>query len=181
MDELRFVMILVILCYVYFFVYAIVELWKSYAIKIKYRPGVKFGGKIRYLSGLNIPEQTIMTVVGKRDEMILVGMGREFHIPMERILTVERLTHTEVHHQMVSNPGGAVAGAMMGSILAAAILGSPTLEKYTLRGKLVVLTYRQEDNVRYIFFDGSRYQNTIRNMLRNFHQSRKSSNLRVDL
>lgn len=181
MDELDFFLVMVILCYAYFVIYAIVELWKAFALKIKYRPGVKFGGKIRYLSGLNVPEQTVMTVVGKQNEMILVGMGREFHIPMERILTIEKLTHTEVHHQMVSNPGGAVAGAMMGSVLGAIILGSPTLEKYTLKGRLVVLTYRQEENVRYIFFDGSRYQNTIGNMLRNFRKFRKSTNLRVDL
>jgi len=130
---------------------------------------------------LNIPEQTIMMAVGKKEELILTGVGQEFHISMDKILTIEKLTHSEVHHQMVSNTAGAIAGAMVGGALGAILLGTPSLEKYTVKGKLVILAYQSGSGVQYILFDGFRYLNTIQNMLRFFRKYKRKQNMRVDL
>jgi len=170
---------LILMCFLG--IWGTVVLAQHIAVKIRYRPGVVFGGKIKYLSGLNIPEQTIMMAVGKKEELILAGVGQEFHISMEKILSIERLTHSEVHHQMVSNTAGAIAGAMVGGALGAIILGTPSLEKYTVKGKLVVLAYQTEREIQYILFDGSKCQSTIQNMLRFFRKYKRKLSVRVDL
>lgn len=176
---------LVIACYFLFCCFlgawGIALLLQHIAFKIRYRPGVVFGGKIKYLSGLNIPEQTIMMAVGKKNELILSGVGQEFHISIEKIVSIERLTHSEVHHQIVANTAGAIAGAMVGGALGAIVLGSPSLKKYTVKGKLVVLAHQTENGIQYMLFDGSRYQNTIQSMLRFFKKCKTRRSVRIDL
>ena len=178
-GELVVLSFLLLMCFLG--IWGTAVLVQNISVKIKYRPGVLFGGKIKYLSGLNIPEQTIMRVIWKKNELVLAGVGQEFHLSMEKILSIERLTHSEVHHQMVSNTAGAIAGAMVGGALGAIILGTPSLEKYTVKGRLVVLAYQNGSGVQYIFFDGSRYQNTIQNMLRFFRKRKRKLSVRVDL
>lgn len=181
MSDAEWVVMYFLLLMFSFGICGTVLLIRHVSVKIRYRPGVVFGGKIKYLSGLNIPEQTIMMAVGKKNELVLAGVGQEFHISVEKIISIERLTHSEVHHQMVSNTAGAIAGAMVGGALGAIILGTPSLEKYTVKGKLVVLAYQNGSGVQYIFFDGSRYQNTIQNMLRFFRKRKKKLSVRIDL
>lgn len=150
-------------------------------MKRRYGPEARCYGKVKYLSGLNLPSGMICKLVCFGDRLLLMANGQELTLSADKLIYVDILSKREITKQYVSNPGGAIAGAMLGGALGAVILGGPTKETLQTTRKNLVITYRNGETPVYILFDASYREGFVRKVMQQYKYLRKNPNLKIEL
>lgn len=175
------IVILLSLLLVGSFVWSIVAAVKHTATKIKYRGDYLSGGKVKHTSGLNLPDGTICKLICLKSKMIFSANGQEIILPGEKLVSVEIMSKTEIKKQYVSNPSGALAGALVGGVLGAVVFGTPTKKELRIPRKNLVVTYLKNGDPAFILFDATYNDIYATRIVRDYKYLRKNAAYKTEL
>lgn len=106
-------------------------------------------------AGLNLPSGSICKLYCLHDEFIFEARKQETHLSIRKIQSITMLKNIDIQQQIVSNAGGAIAGAMMGGAIGALIGGVPIDVTAKRRSKSLVITYQGATGCRPFFSIGT--------------------------
>ena len=148
----------------------------------KYGKGeFRFFGKLKFISGLNLPQNAKCKVICLNNKIVIESIGQEFNLPTEKIINVDILTNAEIQKQYVSSVGGAIAGAMVLGPFGAILGGVATQRKIKTSTKYLIFAYRSEDKISYIVFDASSNILIAKKFCKEFKELNKKSRINVDI
>ena len=90
-------------------------------------------------------------------------------------------TDTEIQKQLVSSVGGAVAGAMLFGTLGAIIGGRAKTKKVKTSTDYLIITYRSDEELKYIGFDTKNNPPSAVKLVNEFKQNNSSSGVQIEL
>ena len=157
---------------------AIIQVAQQNKGRRKYGKSFLFSGKMKHVDGLNLPAGAKCMAYFLTDRIVLSALGREVHIPENKIAVVSVMKKQDIQKQYVSNTGAAVAGAIVGAL----VLGAPSLRNVkTTRKNLVIGFLSDASGIAYILFDASFNPNLIGRIKRQYGYVKKRQQVRIEM
>ena len=142
----------------------------------------ELSGRLQLIRGLSdLPQGSICKVFYNQNRIRFIASGQEFTLEANKMIDVSVMTPTEIQKQYVSSIGGAVAGAVLLGPIGAIIGGSASKKTIRKTSRYLVISYRSNDEIKYIVFDVSTEMflgNSIKNTYKNL---KKNENIKVEL
>ena len=139
-------------------------------------------GRLTLIGGLgNLPQGSTCDVFYNTVRMKFVAGGQDMILDVSKMMDVSIMTPTEIQKQYVSSIGGAVAGAVLLGPLGAIIGGSASKKTIRQTSYYLVITYRSDEEVKYIVFDITDNRLVGDNIFRKYRSLKENERVRVDL
>lgn len=110
-------------------------------------------GTFKHINGLDLAENTICTVFSYPDRYEFSSGALKFNLPKDKVVDVVIKTDVDTQKQYVSSVGGAVGGAVLFGPLGAMIGGRAKAKKLKTTTRYLIITYKNDDELKYIGFD----------------------------
>lgn len=143
--------------------------------------GVIQRGVFKHFNGLSLPEGAVCTVLLSSDKYEFIANGVEFNLPLSKITDVCCKTDVDIQKQYVSSVGGAVGGAVLFGPVGAMIGGRAKQKKVKKVSTYLIITYMDNDAVKYIGFDVTNSIWEANKFVKQFKTNGSNSVTKIDL
>lgn len=143
--------------------------------------GIIQRGVFRHFNGLNLPENTLCTILLYNDKYEFKANGISFNLPLAKITDVCCKTDVDIQKQYVSSVGGAVGGAVLFGPIGAMIGGRAKQKKVKKVSTYLIITYMDNDAVKYIGFDATNSEWVANNFVNQFKTNGSNTATKIDL
>lgn len=143
--------------------------------------GITIYTAFHHVNGLPIPENVLCEVFSYPDRIDFKSGTTEIKLPKEKITDISIKTDTEIQQQLVSSAGGAIAGAMLLGSLGAIIGGRVKTKKVKTTTNYLIITYKNENELKYIGFDIQNNPPSADKLVKEFQKSNSASGVKVEL
>ncbi|MCL2603557.1 MAG: hypothetical protein FWD90_03680 [Defluviitaleaceae bacterium] len=106
-----------------------------------------------HAAGLPLPEKVDCTIFYCVKNIEVNANGVAFKLDLDGIHDISVKSATEIHRQLVSSAGGAIAGAHLAGWVGAAIFGRVHERQITETRFFLFITYTSTDGISYIAFE----------------------------
>ena len=107
----------------------------------------------KHISGLPIAEGMQCSITYMTDKIEIRQGANIFNLDLAKITDINSTTDTEIKKQYVSSIGGAVGGAVLFGPLGAIVGGRAKEKKSKTVTHYFVITYRSDEEIKYISFE----------------------------
>lgn len=143
--------------------------------------GIIQRGVFRHFNGLSLPENTPCTILLYNDRYEFKANGISFNLPLAKITDVCCKTDVDIQKQYVSSVGGAVGGAVLFGPIGAMIGGRAKQKKVKKVSTYLIITYMDNDAVKYIGFDATNSEWVANNFVNQFKTNGSNTATKIDL
>ncbi len=143
--------------------------------------GITVYTAFHHVNGLPIAENMLCEVFSYPDRLEFKAGTTEFKLSKDKITDICIKTDTEIQKQLVSSVGGAVAGAMLFGTLGAIIGGRAKTKKVKTSTDYLIITYRSDEELKYIGFDTKNNPPSAVKLVNEFKQNNSSSGVQIEL
>ena len=108
-----------------------------------------------HVSGLPIPEEIGCALVFEEDNLTIKTVetnSSQFRVAYNKIVNLQTQTVYDVQNTMVSNPGGAIAGAMMFGAPGAMVGGRAKKKEVRTAKYYFIITYKKDNTLAHLHF-----------------------------
>lgn len=143
--------------------------------------GIIQKGVFKHFNGLNLPENTLCTILLYNDKYEFKANGISFNLPLVKITDVCCKTDVDIQKQYVSSVGGAVGGAVLFGPIGAMIGGRAKQKKVKKVSTYLIITYMDNNDVKYIGFDATNSEWEANNFVNQFKTNGSNTATKIDL
>lgn len=115
--------------------------------------GLTINAVFNHVNGLPIAENVMCEVNSYPDKLEFKSGAMQFNLAKDKITDITMKTDVEIQKQYVSSIGGAVGGAVLFGPLGAMIGGRAKAKKTKTVLTYLLITFKNEDEIKYIGFD----------------------------
>lgn len=134
-----------------------------------------------HVSGLPIAENVMCKLCSYPDRIEFMSGSANITLARNKITDICVKSETEIQKQMVSNPGGAIAGAMMFGAVGAIIGGKPKTKKQKTTSFYLIITYvKSQNELSYIVLNATG-SFSAHKFVKEFHALNSNSTAQVEL